>query len=74
MEEDTHAKRTLANIEALMEGRSTIDQNAYQLGGRRLDRIPIPDLIQLHKYYSKLVYKEKEGAKTVQNITVIPQI
>lgn len=44
-------KRILDAIDALMEGRATVDQERYKIGNRELFRTPIKDLVELRKYY-----------------------
>jgi hypothetical protein len=49
----SHAKKVLDAIEAVMENRASIDQQAYVLNGLRLDRTPLEDLIKLRDRYKK---------------------
>lgn len=47
----SHAKKVLDAIEAVIEGRASMDQMGYQIAGRSLSRTPIPDLIKLRSLY-----------------------
>jgi hypothetical protein len=40
-------RRVLANIRALLEGKTLDDVAMYKIGGRELAKIPIPDLMRL---------------------------
>lgn len=57
-----HATRTLAAIEALLEGRATKDQQSYKIGDRELARIPVPELISLRDYYVSQAAREADAA------------
>ena len=56
-----HAARTLAAIEALLEGRASKDQMSYRIGDRELSRIPIAELLQLRDYYSREAKREADA-------------
>ncbi len=49
----SHARRVLDSIEAVLERRATKDQQSYEIDGRRLDRTPIADLLNLRDYYRR---------------------
>jgi hypothetical protein len=68
VEETSHPQRTLALLEKVLEGRAGSEEQSYQIGGRRLDKTPIAELIQLHKYYTSLVNKEKMEKQRSQGI------
>jgi hypothetical protein len=57
-----HAARTLAAIEALLEGRATKDQQSYRIGDRELARIPIEELMTLRDYYRAEARREADAA------------
>lgn len=59
----THARKCLDAINAVLEGRSTHDQQRYvlQATGRSVDKMPIADLLKLRDYYLSEV-KSEEGA------------
>lgn len=56
-----HAARTLAAIDALLEGRATKDQQSYKIGERELSRIPIPELLSLRDYYRAEAKREADA-------------
>lgn len=47
----SHAERVLEAIEAVIEGRASIDQQSYRINNRELTRTPIRDLMQLRSRY-----------------------
>jgi len=47
----THQERVLEAIEAVLERRSTLDQDRYRINNRELYRTPIPDLLKLRDRY-----------------------
>jgi hypothetical protein len=57
-----HAARTLAAINALLEGRATKDQQSYKIGERELSRIPVNELLALRDYYRAEAQREDEAA------------
>ena len=59
----THAEKVLAAIEAVIEGRATIDQQSYQINNRQLARTPIPDLLLLRGKYREEVRQEQQAAR-----------
>lgn len=59
----THAERVLAAIEAVIEGRATIDQQSYQINNRQLSRTPIPDLLMLREKYREEVRQQQQAAR-----------
>lgn len=58
----SHVKRMLDAIEATLEKRATKDQQSYEVEGKRLDRIPINDLLSLQSKYTRLYRQELEAA------------
>jgi hypothetical protein len=58
----THAERTLAVIEAALEGRLDTDIESYQIAGRAVSKIPVVELMKLRGRYAALVQRER--AKT----------
>jgi hypothetical protein len=58
-----HAERTLAAIEAVLEGRAGRDQESYSINGRTLQRTPIADLLALKRHYVAEVAKLKAGGR-----------
>jgi hypothetical protein len=64
----THNQRTLAVIEAAIEGRLTADLEAYQISGRAVTKIPAKELVRLRGVYAYLVEVEKNpGAAPAQH-------
>lgn len=59
----THAKKTLDAIEAVIEGRASIDQMMYMIAGRQLSRTPIADLLALRDYYRRQYVLEQQAEK-----------
>lgn len=47
----SHAERTLAAIEAVLEKRATSDQQSYSIAGRSITKIPLTELISLRDKY-----------------------
>lgn len=59
----THAQRTLAAIEAVIEKRATLDQERYRINNRELYRTPIADLLKLRDVYRAEVRQEQAAAR-----------
>jgi hypothetical protein len=55
----SHARKTLAAIEAVIEGRATTDQESMSINGRSISRISIADLLKFRDYYKAEVSSEK---------------
>lgn len=55
----THATKVLAAIEAVIEGRATVDQQSYTIEGRTLQRTPMQDLLLLRDRYKREVAQEQ---------------
>ncbi len=68
----SHARKTLEAIEAVIEGRATMDQQRYTIGGRSLDRTPLKDLLEFRTQYRALVNSEdaKNGALSTGRLSV----
>ncbi|MEI4262797.1 hypothetical protein [Roseovarius sp. D0-M9] len=47
----SHAQRVLEAIEAVIEGRASVDQESYSINNRSLSRTPIADLLKLRDRY-----------------------
>lgn len=58
----SHARKVLAAIEAVLEGRASRDQEEYRIGDRMLKRTPIADLLRLRALYRKEVAAEDAAA------------
>jgi len=61
-----HVKKVLDNIEAVLEKRSTKDQDNYSISGRSLGRTPIADLILLRDKY-RGEYLREQRAERIRN-------
>lgn len=55
----SHARRTLENINAVLEKRATQDQQRYAINNRELWRTPIPELLLLRDRYAAEVRREE---------------
>ncbi len=62
----THARKTLEAINAVIEKRATLDQQAYAIAGRSLQRTPLPDLLKLRSQY-QIEVKREEAAEAARN-------
>lgn len=62
----SRAKRILDAIDAMIEGKASLDQQEYTIdtgaGSRSLGRIPIPDLIELRATYAQIYNRELRKA------------
>lgn len=59
----SHAERVLQAIEAVIEGRASMDQESYTINNRSLSRTPIADLMALRSKYQAEVTRERRVAK-----------
>ena len=64
----SHARRTLEAIEAMIEGRASSAAMEYEIAGRRLRYIPIPELLQLRDKYRADVLREDAAAATAAGL------
>lgn len=64
----THARIALDAIEAVIEGRATVDQQEYEIAGRRLKRMPVTDLLKFRQHYKAEVASEAM-AEAIRNGT-----
>lgn len=58
----SHAQKCLEAIEAVLEKRSTLDQDRYRINNRELYRTPVADLMKLRDLYRAEVRREKQAA------------
>ena len=58
----SQVRRTLEAIEATLEGRATSATAEYQIAGRSLKYIPIPDLLVLRDRYRRDLRAEEDSA------------
>lgn len=64
----SHAQRTLDAIEATIEGRASADVQQYEIAGRRLSKIPLPELLELRDRYRRDVRAEKASEALAQGL------
>jgi len=57
----SHARKVLAMVEAVIEGRATSDVLKYQIAGRTLEKTPIGDLLKLRDRYRAEVAREADA-------------
>lgn len=55
----SHARKVLSSIEAVIEGRASIDQSSYSIAGRSLSRMSIDELLLFRDRYRAEWLKEK---------------
>ena len=59
----SHAKKVLDAIEAVIEGRASIDQSSMSIAGRSLSRTPLADLQELRASYKAEYLQEIKKAR-----------
>ncbi|WP_420023757.1 hypothetical protein ACN9JG_06255 [Cereibacter azotoformans] len=64
----SHAERVLRAIEAVIEGRASIDQQKYTIAGRELWRTPVADLLLLRDRYRDEVRRAQQVARRGQSL------
>ncbi|AZB63871.1 hypothetical protein EBL87_09030 [Cereibacter sphaeroides] len=64
----SHAERVLRAIEAVIEGRASIDQQKYTIAGRELWRTPVADLLLLRSRYRDEVRREQQAGRKGQSL------
>lgn len=70
----THAKKVLDAIEAVIEGRASLDQQEFQIGGRMLKRMPVADLLRFRARYKDEVEREAAAEKLANGMGVARKI
>ena len=58
----SHARKVLANIEAYLENAGNLSAASYEIAGRKLQRISLPELITLRDKYKGEVGREDAAA------------
>lgn len=58
----SHAQKVLDAVEAVIEGRATLDQERYRINNRELYRTPLSELRKLRAQYRAEVNREKAKA------------
>lgn len=64
----SHAKKVLDAVEAVIEGRASLDQENYTIAGRSLSRTPIEDLLVLRDRYKTEYEREKQAERIVNGL------
>lgn len=67
----SHAERTLAVIEAAIEGRLTADIEDYQVAGRAVKKIPIAELVKLRGIYRAEVWRARNPGRFGPSVEVV---
>lgn len=70
----SHARRTLEAIEAVIEGRASLDQERYRINNRELYRTPIEQLLKFRDVYRAEVQREEaaaSGASVFRQVRVV---
>ena len=62
-----HAEKVLAAIEAVIEGRASMDQQRYKINDRELERTPISELLRLRSTYKSEV-RRIQASKSGQSL------
>jgi hypothetical protein len=58
----THAEKTLALIESILEGKLTKDLHRYTIAGRSVEKIPLTELMTMRGTYAAMVRSQKSRA------------
>ena len=64
----SHAEKVLSAIEAVIEGRASVDQQKYTINNRELWRTPIADLLLLRSRYRDEVRREQQARRGGQSL------
>ena len=67
----SHAERTLALIEATIEGRIPSGMESYQIGGRAVTKIPLAELARLRGIYAARVWQQKHPGQLMPSAQVV---
>jgi hypothetical protein len=70
-EGQTHAERTLALIEAAIEGRIPQGMESYTVGGRQVQKIPLVELSKLRGIYAARVWRQKNPGQLTPGLKVV---
>ncbi len=71
----SHATIMVTRIEALLEGRALADVDSYEIAGRSMRKMAVPELLKWRNFYRAEVKAEARQALiaaegTVQSLTV----
>lgn len=64
----THVERTLAALEAMLEGRASQDQQTLTLNGRSLTRMPIEELLRWRDKYRAEAKRLRQAERIAQGL------
>lgn len=64
----THARKTLANIEAYLENAQNLTASSYEIAGRQLSRHSMGELLKLRDRYKFEVSREDATARAAQGL------
>jgi len=64
----SHARKTLANIEAYLENPNNLTSSMYEIAGRRLERFSIPELLKLRDRYKYEVAREEIAERVARGL------
>lgn len=64
----SHARKMLAAIEALLEGRSGSDIQAYTIHNRSITKMTVPELVKWRSYYQQQVRSEDAAASLANGV------
>jgi len=64
----SHASKALANIEAYLENANNLSAAMYEIAGRKLQRLSIPDLLTLRDRYRADVAREDAASRIARGL------
>ena len=64
----SHARKALANIEAYLENSANLTASMYEIAGRKLQRINLPELLALRDKYKGEVAREDAAANVARGL------
>lgn len=64
----SHARKALANIEAYLENAGNLSAAMYEIAGRKLQRINLPELLALRDKYKGEVAREDAAANIARGL------
>lgn len=59
----SHARKVLDALEALLEGKASLDQKSYEVAGRKLERLTPAELLQWRDKYRREVASERQAER-----------
>jgi len=64
----SHARKALTNIEAYLENSGNLSASMYEIAGRKLQRISLPELLALRDKYKGEVAREDAAANVARGL------